>query len=345
MTPILEVRGLSIAFRQYEAGTRQRSLPVIRDLSLTVGAGQIVAVVGSSGSGKSLLAHGILHILPYNSCMQGEMRFCGMPLTAERAASLRGREMVLVPQGVTYLDPLMRVGPQVRRGQRTARARAKCREVLARYGLDADTENLYPFELSGGMARRVLISTAGHGNAQAHPGRRAHARPGCARRCADLGAFSGTGRCGRRHFAHHARSGACIDRCRPGGRPVRRGDRRGGSRPGLCGRPPAPSLYPGAVGGPAAERVYAHPGHAALSRGYPGGMPVCATLPALPDGVPRPGEHPIPAGGGRLCALPAPGRRLDDMSLQAISLSFSYRGRRRTAVLDQIDLTIERGER
>ena len=50
MTPILEVRGLSIAFRQYEAGTRQRSLPVIRDLSLTVGAGQIVAVVGSSGS-------------------------------------------------------------------------------------------------------------------------------------------------------------------------------------------------------------------------------------------------------------------------------------------------------
>ena len=160
MTPILEVRGLSIAFRQYEAGTRQRSLPVIRDLSLTVGAGQIVAVVGSSGSGKSLLAHGILHILPYNSCMQGEMRFCGMPLTAERAASLRGREMVLVPQGVTYLDPLIRVGPQVRRGQRTARARAKCREVLARYGLDADTENLYPFELSGGMARRVLISTA-----------------------------------------------------------------------------------------------------------------------------------------------------------------------------------------
>ena len=158
MTPILEVRGLSIAFRQYEAGTRQRSLPVIRDLSLTVGAGQIVAVVGSSGSGKSLLAHGILHILPYNSCMQGEMRFCGMPLTAERAASLRGREMVLVPQGVTYLDPLMRVGRKCVGGQRTARARPKCREVLARYGLDADTENLYPFELSGGMARRGYSS-------------------------------------------------------------------------------------------------------------------------------------------------------------------------------------------
>ncbi len=64
MEPILEVKGLSIAFQQYDAGTRQRRLPVIRDLSLTVGAGQVVAVVGSSGSGKSLLAHGILGILP-----------------------------------------------------------------------------------------------------------------------------------------------------------------------------------------------------------------------------------------------------------------------------------------
>ena len=160
MTPILEVCGLSIAFRQYEAGTRQRDLPVIRDLSLAVEAGQIVAVLGASGSGKSLLAHGILHILPYNSCMQGELRFCGAPLTAERAAALRGREMVLVPQGVTYLDPLMRVGPQVRRGRRTAQVRETCRAVLARYGLDAGTEDRYPFELSGGMARRVLISTA-----------------------------------------------------------------------------------------------------------------------------------------------------------------------------------------
>ena len=67
---------------------------------------------------------------------------------------------MLVPQGVTYLDPLMKVGPQIRRGKRSPEARAKSRSVLERYGLGAETEELYPFELSGGMARRVLISTA-----------------------------------------------------------------------------------------------------------------------------------------------------------------------------------------
>ena len=161
MEPILEVKGLSIAFQQYDAGTRQRRLPVIRDLSLTVGAGQVVAVVGSSGSGKSLLAHGILGILPYNAAMEGEIRYDGELLTPERVEALRGREIVLVPQGVTYLDPLMKVGPQIRRGKRSPEARAKSRSVLERYGLGAETEELYPFELSGGMARRVLVFYAG----------------------------------------------------------------------------------------------------------------------------------------------------------------------------------------
>ena len=160
MEPVLEVKDLSISFTQYQGGTRRRVLPVIRRLSLTIEAGQVVAVVGSSGSGKSLLAHGILGILPYNSAMEGTILYRGEPLTQKRAEALRGREIVLVPQGVTYLDPLMTVGPQVRRGRRDAAAWDESRSVLARYGLGAETEELYPFELSGGMARRVLIATA-----------------------------------------------------------------------------------------------------------------------------------------------------------------------------------------
>ena len=117
-------------------------------------------MVGSSGSGKSLLAHGILGVLPYNSAMEGTILYRGEPLTQKRAEALRGREIVLVPQGVTYLDPLMTVGPQVRRGRRDAAAWDESRSVLARYGLGPETEELYPFELSGGMARRVLIATA-----------------------------------------------------------------------------------------------------------------------------------------------------------------------------------------
>ena len=160
MEPILEVEELSVSFTQYDTGVRRRVLPVIRRLSLTIEEGQVVAVVGSSGSGKSLLAHGILGILPYNSRMEGEIRYRGAPLTPSRAAELRGREIVLVPQGVTYLDPLMKVGPQLRQGSRDPRVGARVRQALARYGLGEAVEGLYPFELSGGMARRVLIATA-----------------------------------------------------------------------------------------------------------------------------------------------------------------------------------------
>ena len=160
MEPVLQIKGVSISFTQYSGGLRQRTLPVIRDLSLTVRPGQVVAVVGASGSGKSLLAHGILRLLPYNSRMEGEILYEGAPLTAKRAAKLRGKEIALVPQGVTYLDPLMKVGAQLCRGRRDEQTKARYRAALQRYGLGPETGELYPFELSGGMARRVLIASA-----------------------------------------------------------------------------------------------------------------------------------------------------------------------------------------
>ena len=64
---ILEIRNMNISFCQYQKGTKQTKLPVIKDLSLTVHQGEMVAVVGSSGSGKSLLAHGVMGILPYKA--------------------------------------------------------------------------------------------------------------------------------------------------------------------------------------------------------------------------------------------------------------------------------------
>lgn len=160
MDPILQVDRLSISFSQYTRGAARRDLPVIRDLSFSLPAGQVTAVVGASGSGKSLLAHAILGLLPYNSRAEGGILYRGAPLTPERAAALRGREIALVPQGITYLDPLMKIGPQVRRGDRSPEARARSRAALSRYGLGPEVEDLYPFELSGGMARRVLIASA-----------------------------------------------------------------------------------------------------------------------------------------------------------------------------------------
>lgn len=157
---ILSIRHLSISFSRYERGLKRTWLNTIRDLSLTVHAGEMVAVVGASGSGKSLLAHAVLGILPYNARWSGEITYCGEALDEARLKKLRGREIALVPQSVSYLDPLMRVGEQVRNGKRDPESRKKGLAVLGRYGLGAETERLFPFQLSGGMTRRILISTA-----------------------------------------------------------------------------------------------------------------------------------------------------------------------------------------
>ena len=160
METILSVEHLMISVSQYERGWRKIQLPVIRDLSINIKGHEIVAVVGSSGSGKSLLAHAVMGLLPANASWKGRIAFKGEELTGKRVRELRGRQMVLVPQSVSYLDPLMKVGDQVRRGHKDGISRARSREVLGRYGLVEDTEELYPFQLSGGMTRRVLISTA-----------------------------------------------------------------------------------------------------------------------------------------------------------------------------------------
>ncbi|MDO5424864.1 MAG: ABC transporter ATP-binding protein [Eubacteriales bacterium] len=163
---ILEIDELSVSFLQYEnnRSSRQILLPVISKLSVSVHEGEIVAVVGSSGSGKSLLAHAILGLLPYNAQVSGDMYFEGELLTETRIKELRGNQIAFVPQSTTYLDPLMTVGEQVRGKRRDAGRQKKQRELFARYGLGTEVDKKYPFECSGGMTRRVLLSTALMGN-------------------------------------------------------------------------------------------------------------------------------------------------------------------------------------
>lgn len=171
--PLLQVEHLSMSFSRYESGApffqvRRVNMPVLNDLSLSVRAGELVAVVGASGSGKTLLADAILGLFAPNARVEGSIRFAGRPLDAAGIAGLRGRGVSLVPQSVTSLDPLMRVGEQVvgacgrgragraRRRERTARMRTLFREL----GLDGSVERMFPHELSGGMARRVLVASA-----------------------------------------------------------------------------------------------------------------------------------------------------------------------------------------
>ena len=158
--PILKIEHLNISFTQYDHGLRRETMTVIRDMDLDVFPGEMVAVVGSSGSGKSLLAHAVLGLLPYNAAAGGRITYCGRELTAKRIKRLRGSEIVMVPQSLACLDPLMKVGPQIRKGKKDRRTRDKLKGIFTGYDLKESVEELYPFELSGGMSRRILISTA-----------------------------------------------------------------------------------------------------------------------------------------------------------------------------------------
>lgn len=158
---LLRIEHLTVSFAQYEKrSAKQGELPVIRDLNVTVREGEIVAVVGSSGSGKSLLAHAIMGILPANAAASGSIFYRGSACGEAELEALRGREIALVPQSVNYLDPLMKVGRQIIGETKKRQEEARMRELLARYGLADEVADLYPFELSGGMARRVLLLTA-----------------------------------------------------------------------------------------------------------------------------------------------------------------------------------------
>lgn len=157
---ILEINNLSIAFKQYKDKTKQEYLPVISNLNVSVHEGEIVAVVGASGSGKSLLAHAVLGLLPSNAKWSGELYFLEKELDTRRMEQVRGKEIALVPQSVNYLDPLMKVGKQVRNGRKSEAVKKRQRGLFKKYGLGEETEELYPFECSGGMSRRILLSTA-----------------------------------------------------------------------------------------------------------------------------------------------------------------------------------------
>lgn len=157
---MLEIDELSIGFTAPVRGRRANVTETLHRVRLTVGAGEIVAVAGASGAGKSLLAHAILGILPDYARVDGHIRFQGEALTPARQKQLRGAEIALIPQSVQFLDPLMRVGEQVRQSARRGDPAALQKQAFRKYRLAETVARWFPFQLSGGMARKVLVSTA-----------------------------------------------------------------------------------------------------------------------------------------------------------------------------------------
>lgn len=168
---MLEVNKLSIGFVRYGKGLSRNALLPIRSLDIQVGQGEVVAVVGESGAGKSLLAHAVLGVLPHNAIVRGQIRFKGESLTEARKIKLRGRKIALIPQSVGFLNPLRRIGPQARRaavlsGHSPNEASQSVDLAFERYLLDPEVKRMFAHQLSGGMARRVLTAMATAGRAE-----------------------------------------------------------------------------------------------------------------------------------------------------------------------------------
>ena len=166
--PALQIQDLRVSFQR-----RDRALPVLRGVTLEIGAGEAYGLVGESGCGKTTLALAMMRYLAANGSVDGgSIRVDGQDVLALGEQELRrwrGQRVAMVYQDpASALNPAMRVGSQIaevfqfHEGLSRTEARERARDSLARVAMpDPDsTLRRYPFELSGGQQQRVVIAMA-----------------------------------------------------------------------------------------------------------------------------------------------------------------------------------------
>lgn len=168
---MLTIDRLSLQLPLYVSWWKREWATCLNECSLKFSAGEVHAVVGASGAGKSLLAYAVMGLLPTPARLSGQIGYKGEPLNASRQRKHRGRELALIPQSLNALDPLARTKRQVawaaqRAGHSSRHARHAAQRALDHYQLDARAQQAYAHELSGGMARRVLAAMAHVSQAQ-----------------------------------------------------------------------------------------------------------------------------------------------------------------------------------
>lgn len=169
MDELLTVSGLNV-----RAMTSEGAIPLLKDINLSLHKGEVLGMIGESGSGKTTAVRSIIGLLDRNvSVDSGEIKFRGTLLKSpkvENYRAVRGKHIGMVFQGVGQsLDPMMRVGAQIeevarRHGPGLSRgdARALALETIGAMGFPNPIvmAKSYPHELSGGMRQRVSIALA-----------------------------------------------------------------------------------------------------------------------------------------------------------------------------------------
>nr|BEK67967.1 ABC transporter ATP-binding protein [Kitasatospora purpeofusca] len=168
-TPLLEVKDLHVEFH-----TRDGVAKAVNGVNYSVAAGETLAVLGESGSGKSVTAQTIMGILdmPPGKISQGQILFRGQDMLAmseEDRRQIRGQKIAMIFQdALSSLNPVMTVGAQlgemfrVHRGSSKKEAREKAIELMERVRIPAARQRVgdYPHQFSGGMRQRIMIAMA-----------------------------------------------------------------------------------------------------------------------------------------------------------------------------------------
>lgn len=161
MKPFIQVRRLTVI----AAG------PLLHEVSFTAAKGEILGLVGASGSGKSLTCLSILGLLPAGLNASGSIEVCGeqMPLSGKDARRARGRRLAMIMQNpMSCFDPVFTIATHFRETLdpypelRPINNPAHWAQALAEVGFPhpAQVLDLYPFQMSGGMLQRVMIALA-----------------------------------------------------------------------------------------------------------------------------------------------------------------------------------------
>jgi peptide/nickel transport system ATP-binding protein len=166
--PLLEVRDLAVAF-----ATEEGVVQAVDGVSFDLAPGEVLAVVGESGSGKSVTAMTLMGLTRSpNASFDGSVSYRGSELldaSDEELQKVRGAEIAMIFQDpMTSLNPVMKIGDQIveqiqaHEKVSDAAGRERVIELLERVGIPRarDRVDSYPFEFSGGMRQRVMISLA-----------------------------------------------------------------------------------------------------------------------------------------------------------------------------------------
>jgi len=166
--PILEIDDLRVTF-----ATGEGSVAAVRGVSLIVGEGEVLGVVGESGCGKSVTMLATLGLLPANTAVSGSVRYRGRELIGLPSAELRplrGERISMVFQDpATSLNPVLTIGYQIAEAIRVHHPEVKRREarrrtidLLAQVGISQPERRVgdYPHQFSGGMCQRAMIAMA-----------------------------------------------------------------------------------------------------------------------------------------------------------------------------------------